>query len=152
MSGTKRRQRCLSCMPSEWAAIKRRARDAGMDISPLIRSRLLDGQPPDGPPHPDAGYPMALNGAEQRRQLELLERLEADNRLLLDAPFMPGTGATLRQALTFVMQSSSLPVAGAGPAAADPASGGGRSSRDGAPAGPDFHAEVAALLNRKARS
>ena len=145
MSGAKRRQRCLSCTPSEWAAIERRAQEAGMDISPLVRSRVLDGEPPDGPPHPNAGYPMALNGAEQRRQLELLERLEADNRLLLDAPFMPGTGATLRQALTLVMQSTSL-------AAADPTAGGGRPVREGGPGGSDFAAEVAALLNRKTPS
>ena len=58
---------------------------------------------PDGPPHPEAGYPLALTGAEQRRQLELLEQLVADSRRFLDAPFIPGTGTTLREAVAFLV-------------------------------------------------
>lgn len=106
MSEQRRRQRCVTCKPSEWKAITARARDAGMDISAFILSRVLDGESPDGPPHPEAGYPMALTGAEQRRQLELLGRLVEDSRRFLDEPVVPGTRATMRGAMAFLVHSS----------------------------------------------
>ena len=105
MEERRRRQRCVTCTPSEWRAISTKARAAGMDISAYILSRVLDGEAPDGPPHPEAGYPLALTGAEQQRQLELLEQLVSDSRRFLDAPFVPGTGTTLREAVAFLMLS-----------------------------------------------
>ena len=116
MEERRRRQRCVTCTPSEWRAIRAMARAAGMDISAYILSRVLDGEAPDGPPHPEAGYPLALTGAEQRRQLELLEQLVADSRRFLDAPFIPGTGTTLREAVAFLVLSFGAygPVAEAG--------------------------------------
>ena len=105
MDKRRRRQRCVTCTPSEWRAIRARARAVEMDISAYILSRVLDGEAPDGPPHPEAGYPLALTGAEQRRQMELLEQLVADSRRFLDAPFIPGTGTTLREAVAFLVLS-----------------------------------------------
>ncbi len=106
MGERRRRQRCVTCKPSEWKAIRVRARAVGMDVSAFILSRVLDGESPDGPPHPEAGYPMALTGAEQRRQLELMERLVEDSRRFLDEPVVPGTGATMREAMAFLVHSS----------------------------------------------
>ena len=106
MGERQRRQRCVTCKPSEWKAIRASARAADMDISAFILSRVLDGESPDGPPHPKAGYPMALTGEEQRRQLEVLERLVEDSRRFLDEPVIPGTAATMREAMAFLVHSS----------------------------------------------
>ncbi len=139
----RRRQRCVSCRPSEWKAIQAKARGAGMDGSAWIRFRVLDCESPDGPPHPEAGYPMVLSGEEQRRQFELVERLAEDNRQFLDEPVIPGTGATLREAMTFVMLSSFPEKAGAdtplpGPSRHSPQSD-----------APDPVEEIATALNRE---
>ncbi|MYH58113.1 MAG: hypothetical protein F4145_08980 [Boseongicola sp. SB0675_bin_26] len=101
-----RRQRCVTCTPSEWRAIKARARAEGVDVSAYILSRVLDGEAPDGPPHPEAGYPMALTGAEQRRQLEHVERLVADRHRLLEERFVWDTETTLRKAVRFLVLAS----------------------------------------------
>ena len=106
-AGRSRRQRCVTCMPSEWRAIKARARAEGMDVSAYILSRVLDGEAPDGPPHPEAGYPMALTGAEQRRQLEHMERLVTERHRFLEERFVGDTGTTQRQALKFLVLASS---------------------------------------------
>ncbi len=100
-----RRQRCVTCRPSEWRAIGAKARAAGMDVSSYILSRVLDGTAPDGPPHPEAGCPMALTGAEQRRQLEILERSVAGCGPLTQAPFIKGTGTTIGRAMNFLGHS-----------------------------------------------
>ncbi len=100
-----RRQRCVTCRPSEWRAIRARARAAGMDVSAYILSRVLDGAAPDGPPHPEAGYPMALTAAEQRRQLEILDRCVAACGPLTQAALVKGHGMTVGQALDFVTLS-----------------------------------------------
>ena len=105
-AGRSRRQRCVTCMPSEWRAIKARARAEGVDVSAYILSRVLDGEAPDGPPHPEAGYPMALTGAEQRRQLEHVERLVADRHRFLEEGFVWDTETTLRQAVRFLVLAS----------------------------------------------
>ncbi len=73
-----------------------------MDVSSYILSRVLDGEAPDGPPHPEAGYPMALTGAEQRRQLEILERCVAGCGPLIGAPLVPGHGMTVGRAMNFL--------------------------------------------------
>lgn len=108
VSELRRRQRCVTCTPSEWRAIRAKARAAGMDTSAWILSRVLDGEAPDGPPNSEAGYPLALTRAEQRRQLELLEHLVEDSRRFLDEPVMPGTGATLREAVAFLILSCGI--------------------------------------------
>ena len=157
MDDPRRRQRCVSCKPSEWKAIRAGARAAGMDISAFILSRVLDGESPDGPPHPEAGYPMALAGAEQRRQLELLERLVEDGRRFLDEPVVPGSGATMREAMAFLVLSSdpgepeavnrsSVELSDSQPNAGiqtDP------SPPVEAPFQPDFLGEIAEELNRE---
>lgn len=106
-AGRSRRQRCVTCTPSEWRAIKAKARAEGVDVSAYILARVLDGEAPDGPPHPEAGYPMALTGAEQRRQLEHVERLVADRHRFLEERFVRDTGTTQRQALKFLVLASS---------------------------------------------
>ena len=119
-AGRSRRQRCVTCTPSEWRAIKARARAEGMDVSAYILSRVLDGEAPDGPPHPEAGYPMALTGAEQRRQLEILDRCVAAFGPLTQASFAEGTGATIGRAMNFLglsldpdwRRSEDLPLGG----------------------------------------
>ncbi len=157
MAERRRRQRCVTCKPSEWKAIRAGARAAGMDISAFILSRVLDGESPDGPPHPESGYPVALTGAEQRRQLELLERLVENSRRFLDEPVVPGTGATMREAMAFLVQSSSPgafeTVGGSSAdlsreqhevdARADP------SPQAGSPFQLDFLGEIAEHLNRR---
>ena len=105
-AGRSRRQRCVTCTLTEWRAIKARARAEGMDASAYILARVLDGEAPDGPPHPEAGYPMALTGAEQRRQLELLERCVAGFGPLMQAPFVEGAGTTIGRALNFLQLAS----------------------------------------------
>ncbi|MDE0520613.1 MAG: hypothetical protein OXH79_01490 [Boseongicola sp.] len=105
-AGRIRRQRCVTCRPSEWRAIGAKARAEGMDVSAFILSRVLDGEAPDGPPHPEAGYPMALTGAEQRRQLEHVERLAAGRDRFLEKRFVRDTGTTLRQAVRFLVLAS----------------------------------------------
>ena len=105
-AGRSRRQRCVTCTPSEWRAIKARARAEGVDVSAYILARVLDGEAPDGPPHPEAGYPMALTGAEQRRQLEHVERLVADRHRFLEERFVWDTETTLRQAVRFLVLAS----------------------------------------------
>ena len=105
-AGRTRRQRCVTCRPSEWRAIGARARAEGMDVSAYILSRVLDGEAPDGPPHPEAGYPMALTGAEQRRQFEHVERLVADRHRFLGERFVRDTETTLRQAVSFLVLAS----------------------------------------------
>ena len=102
ISGRVRKQRCVTCRPSEWRAIGKRARAADMDVSSYILSRVLDGEAPDGPPHPEAGYPMALTGAEQRRQLEILERCVAGCGPLIGAPLVPGHAMTIGRAMNFL--------------------------------------------------
>lgn len=119
-AGRTRRQRCVTCRPSEWRAIKARARAEGVDVSAYILSRVLDGEAPDGPPHPEAGYPMALTGAEQRRQFEILDRSVAACGPLTQAPFVAGTGATIGRAMNFLgfsldpdwRRSKDLPLGG----------------------------------------
>lgn len=119
-AGRTRRQRCVTCRPSEWRAIKTRARAEGVDVSAYILSRVLDGEAPDGPPHPEAGYPMALTGAEQRRQLEILDRCVAVCGPLTQATFVEGTGATIGRAMNFLgfsldpdwRKSEDLPLGG----------------------------------------
>ena len=119
-AGRTRRQRCVTCRPSEWRAIKARARAEGVDVSAYILSRVLDGEAPDGPPHPEAGYPMALTGAEQRRQLDVLDRSVASCGPLTQAPFVVGTGATIGRAMNFLgfsldpdwRRSEDLPLGG----------------------------------------
>lgn len=147
----------MTCKPSEWKAIRAGARAAGVDISAFILSRVLDGESPDGPPHPEAGYPMALTGAEQRRQLELLERLVDDSRRFLDEPVIPGTGATMREAIAFLVLS---PNPGEGETAdessvehARPEQGAedriDHSMRAESPFKLDFLGEIAEQLNRQ---
>ena len=102
ISGRVRKQRCVTCRPSEWRAIGKRARAEGMDVSSYVLSRVLDGEAPDGPPHPEAGYPMALTGAEQRRQLEILERCVAGCGPLIGAPLVPGHAMTIGRAMNFL--------------------------------------------------
>ena len=157
MNDRRRRQRCVTCKPSEWKAIKARARAAGMDISAFILSRVLDGESPDGPPHPEAGYPMALTGAEQRRQLELLERLVEGSRRFLDEPVVPGSGATMREAMAFlvlspdpgepeaVIRSSDAPAHGY----PNPESQARPCPQTEEPFQPDFLGEIAEELNRE---
>ncbi|MDE0523975.1 MAG: hypothetical protein OXH79_18670 [Boseongicola sp.] len=106
-AGRSRRQRCVTCTPSEWRAIKARARAEGVDVSAYILARVLDGEAPDGPPHPEAGYPMALTGAEQRRQFDHVERLAASRHRFLEERFVRDTETTLRQALKFLVLASS---------------------------------------------
>ena len=157
-AGRSRRQRCVTCRPSEWRAIKSKARAEGVDVSAYILSRVLDGEAPDGPPHPEAGYPMALTGVEQRRQLDILDRCVAACGPLTQAPFVEGTGATIGRAMNFLgfsldpdwRRSGDLPLggrhalrkAGSGPeaesgtrAAAVPD---GATAADGAPRQPDL--------------
>jgi len=105
-AGRSRRQRCVTCTPSEWRAIKAKARAEGVDVSAYILARVLDGEAPDGPPHPEAGYPMALTGVEQRRQLEHVERLVADRHRFLEERFVWDTETTLRQAVRFLVLAS----------------------------------------------
>ena len=81
--------------------------DRGRGVSAYILARVLDGEAPDGPPHPEAGYPMALTGAEQRRQLELVELLVADRHRFLEERFVRDPGTTQRQALKFLVLASS---------------------------------------------
>ena len=160
MGERRRRQRCVTCKPSEWKAIRARALAAETDISAFILSRVLDGESPDGPPHPDAGYPMALTGAEQRRQLELLERLVEDSRRFLDEPVVPGTGATMREAMAFLVHSSSPgEFETAGGSSADLSSGPqmveartNPSPQAESPFQLDFLGEIAEQLNRRGDS
>ncbi|MXW86666.1 MAG: hypothetical protein F4Z55_12570 [Boseongicola sp. SB0667_bin_21] len=105
-AGRSRRQRCVTCTPSEWRAIKARARAEGVDVSAYILARVLDGEAPDGPPHPEAGYPMALTGAEQRRQLEHVERFVVGRHRFLEERFVWDTETTLRQAVRFLVLAS----------------------------------------------
>jgi len=104
-AGRVRKQRCVTCRSSEWRAIGKRARAADMDVSSYILSRVLDGEAPDGPPHPEAGYPMALTGAEQRRQLEILESCTAGCGPLTAAPLVPGHGMTVGRAVNFLIRT-----------------------------------------------
>lgn len=104
-AGRSRKQRCVTCTPSEWRAIKARARAEGMDASTYILSRVLDGEAPDGPPHPETGYPMALTGAEQREQFETLQRWVVGCGPLMLAPFIPGRAMAMRQGFGFLMRS-----------------------------------------------
>lgn len=104
-AGRSRRQRCVTCTPSEWRAIKAKARAEGVDVSAYILARVLDGEAPDGPPHLEAGYPMALTGAEQRRQLEIVGRFVAGCGPLMQAPLIKGHGMTIGQAFSFVTLS-----------------------------------------------
>ena len=101
-AGRARKQRCVTCRPSEWRSIGKRARADGLDVSSYILSRVFDGEAPDGPPHPEAGYPMALTGAEQRRQLEILERCVVGCGPLIGAPLVPGHGMTIGRAMNFL--------------------------------------------------
>ena len=104
-AGRSRRQRCVTCTPSEWRVIKARAREEGMDASTYILSRVLDGEAPDGPPDPEIGYPMALTGIEQREQFEVLQRWVSGCGPLMLAPFIPGRAGTMRQGFGFLMRS-----------------------------------------------
>jgi len=131
-AGRVRKQRCVTCRPSEWRAIGKRARAEGMDVSSYILSRVLDGEAPDGPPHPEAGYPMALTGAEQRRQLEILERCVAGCGPLTGAPLVAGRPRmTVGRAMNFIHRSLDPGRAASG----DP-SGGRRAPRDPGPETP----------------
>lgn len=105
-AGRSRKQRCVTCTPSEWRAIKARAREEGMDASSYILSRVLDGEAPDGPPDPETGYPMALTGAEQREQFETIERCFSGRRHFLDEAMFEGMETTLREALKFLVLAS----------------------------------------------
>ncbi len=103
-----------------------------MDVSSYILSRVLDGASPDGPPHPEAGYPMALTGAEQRRQLEILERCVAGCGPLVGAPLVAGGARmTVGRAMNFIHRSLDP-----GPAASGDPSGGRRAPRDPGPETP----------------
>ena len=104
-AGRIRKQRCVTCTPSEWRAIKARARAEGMDASAYILSRVLDGAAPDGPPDPETGYPMALTGAEQREQFEILQRCVAGCGPLMQAPFIKGRDMTIGQSFSFLTRS-----------------------------------------------
>lgn len=123
-AGRSRKQRCVTCTPSEWRAIKARAREEGMDASTYILSRVLDGEAPDGPPDPEAGYPMALTGAEQREQFEMIERYFSGRRHFLDEMLHENTGTTLRDALRFLMLASYAESRSSGNGTADPAADG----------------------------
>ena len=131
-----------------------------MDISAFILLRVLDGESPDGPPHPEAGYPMALTGAEQRRQLELMERLVEDSRRFLDEPVVTGTGATMREAMAFLVQSSTPgEFETADRSSADLSNGPQKveartdpSQQAESPSQPDFLGEIAEQLNRRGDS
>ena len=137
-TGRSRRQRCVTCTPSEWRAIKARAREAGMDASTYILSRVLDGEAPDGPPDPEAGYPMALTGAEQRAQFGMIERLCTARRQFLDEPLHEYADTTLREALMFLMLASiEESLAGASGTAAPPEDGTGAGIREGPESGPE---------------
>ncbi|MYH58515.1 MAG: hypothetical protein F4145_11090 [Boseongicola sp. SB0675_bin_26] len=96
----------MTCRPSEWRAIGAKARAEGMDVSAFILSRVLDGEAPDGPPHPEAGYPMALTGAEQRRLFDHVEQLVTNRHRFLGERFLWDTGTTLRQAVRFLVLAS----------------------------------------------
>ena len=104
-AGRNRKQRCITCRPSEWRAIKAKARAEGVDVSAFILSRVLDGEAPDGPPDPEAGYPMALTGDEQREQFEILQRCVAGCGPLMRAPFIPGHAMTISQGFRFLTRS-----------------------------------------------
>ena len=106
MAGRSRKQRCVTCTPSEWRAIKARAREEGMDASTYILSRVLDGEAPDGPPDPEVGYPMALTGAEQREQFETIDRCFSGGGHFLDEAMFEGMETTLRDALRFLVLAS----------------------------------------------
>jgi len=85
------RQRCITCTPSDWRAIQALAEEAGMKTSPFILSRVLG-----------EGNRMALTAEEQRRLHDRTARLLLVCEDLLRP--LPGTGATLGEALAFLLR------------------------------------------------
>ena len=85
------RQRCITCTPSDWRAIQALAEEAGMKTSPFILSRVLG-----------EGNRMALTAEEQRRLHDRAARLLLVCEDLLRP--LPGTGATLGEAVAFLLR------------------------------------------------
>ena len=107
------RQRCVMTTDSEWEMIRALAGRDGMSNSRFLVERALEsrahapeaGSPCGFPPHPEAGYPTALTGTEQRRQFEIVDRCVAVCGPLTQAPFIEGAGTTIGQALNFLTLS-----------------------------------------------
>lgn len=91
-------QHCVSCTDREWEAIRARAEEAGLSLSQFIlRCALAE----------EAVMALVLTAEEQRR---LYSRV---NRLLLACldltAALPGTDATLREAVEFLWRAEGAP-------------------------------------------